>query len=279
MMGSESAIEPYISSIVQACSDPDSGIVSAVLFGSASTGSYSSSVSDVDLLIVLKDRATAQDRCRVRDTISELEDRSGLGKQYLHRRGAFNAIADRVTLNDRSFFVCTRGDLLSGDPARILDITALQALFVDRVAIPSILAPGITIWGENLLPLVPLPPIRRLDVAKAFFSLFNQALIPVVGYPVLSDATRYAMDTLKRSIHNCYFVYHSHTARLAEEAAFFQQRIGANACPTLAQLMRLRTAYQPSYGFVLHCLPAIVRLHWITAWQNPFPREPRLAGD
>jgi predicted nucleotidyltransferase len=278
-VGFAPAVEPYISSIIRACAHPDSGIVSAVLFGSASKGSYSSSVSDVDLLIVLQDRATAQDRCRVRDTISYLEDRSGLGKHYLHRRGALDAIADRVTNNVRSFFVCTRGDLLSGDPARILDITALQALFVDRVAVPSILASGITIWGEHLLPHVPLPPIRRFDVAKAFFSLFNQALIPVVAYPLLSDPTRYAMDTLKRSVHNCYFVYHSHAAHLVEEAAFFQQRLGATASSTLAQLMKLRTAYHPSFGFVLHCLPTLVRLHRVTAWENHFPREPRLAAD
>ena len=147
---------------IQASADPDSGIVSAVLFGSASTGSYSSSVSDVDLLIVLQNRATPQDRWRVRDTISNLEKRSGIAKHHLHRRGALDAIADRVTNNVRSFFLCTRNDLLSGDPARILDITTLQALFVDRVAIPSILASIITIWGEHLLPLAPCPPVRRL---------------------------------------------------------------------------------------------------------------------
>jgi len=163
--------------------------------------------------------------------------------------------------------------------AWVLEITPLQALFVDRVTVPSILASAITIWGEHLLPQVPLPPIRRLDVAKAFFSLFNQALIPVLAYPFLFDPTRYAMDALKRSVHNCYFVYHSHGAHLVEETAFFQQRLGANAGSTLAQLMKLRTAYHPSFGFVLHCLPILVRLHWVTGWENHFPREPRLAAD
>jgi predicted nucleotidyltransferase len=278
-MGLALAVEQYISSIIHACAAADSGIVSAVLFGSASTGAYSSSVSDVDLLIVLEDGATTQDSCRVRDTILHLEDRFGLGKQYLHRRGALDAIADHITNNVRSFFVCTRGDLLSGEPARILGITASQALFVDRVAIPSIFASGKTIWGEHLLLHVPLPPIRRLDVAKAFFSLFNQALIPVLAYPLLSDPTRYAMDTLKRSIHNCYFVYHSHAAHLAEEVDFLEPRIGATASSTLAQLMSLRTTYQPSFEFTVRCLPALVRLHWVTAWGNHFPREPRLAGD
>lgn len=273
------AVELYIASITRAFAAPDSGIVSVVLFGSASTGSYSSSVSDVDLLILLEDRATAQDRCRVRDMISRLEERSGLGKPHLHRRGALDAIADRITNNVRSFFVCTRGDLLSGNPARILDITALQASFVDRVAIPSILASGLTIWGEDLLSQVPLPPIRRMDVVKAFFSLLNQGLIPVVAYPVLSDPTRYAMDTLKRSLHNCYFVYHSHAANLAEEVCFFHQRIAPSSGSTLTQLMRLRTVYQPSFAFVLRCLPTLVRLHWVTAWNNHFPQEVRLHRD
>ena len=270
------AVEPYVSSVIAACAAPHSGIVGAVLFGSSTTGSYSSQTSDVDFLIVLHDSATAQDRCRVRDIISDLEDRSGLGKRSLKQRGALNAIADGVTNNVRSFFICTRGDLLSGDPARILDITKLQALFVDRVAIPSILASGITIWGEHLLSHVSLPPIRRFDVAKAFFSLFNQALIPVVAYPVLFDATRYAMDTLKRSVHNCYFCYHSQAGQLSEETAFFERRITGS---TLAQLMRLRTAYQPSFGFTLRCLPTLMRLHWVTAWDNRFPRAPRLTRD
>ena len=75
--------------------------------------------------------------------------------------------------NVRAFFVCTRSDLLSGEPARVLDIPLVQAFFVDRIAIRSIVSSGITVWGEDLLARVALLPIRRLDVAKAFFGLFN----------------------------------------------------------------------------------------------------------
>ena len=273
------SVEMYISSVVRACEVPDSGIISAILFGSAATGSYSPEISDVDLLIVLHDGATAEDRCRVRNTISDHEDRSGVRKQHPHRRGTLDAFADRITANVRSFFVCTRADLLSGDPGRILGISALQAFFVDRVAIPSILTSGLTFWGEHVLPHVPFPPIRRFDVAKAFFSLFNQALFVVVAYPLLSAGTRHAMDTLKRSIHNCYFCYHSRGARLSAEVAFFQQRLGAAPDSTLAELLRLRAAYQPSYAFVLRCLPTLIRLHSITAWENRFPQEPRLSSN
>ena len=270
------AVDRYVRAVVQACAGAESGAVSVVLFGSAAVGGYLPEISDVDLLIVLADGATRQDRRRVRDMIAELEAGSGITKQYLYQRGALDAIADRITANTRSFFVCTRGDLLSGTPARILDIPALQARFVDRVAIPSIIGSGVTIWGEDLLREVPLLPIRRLDVAKALFSFLNQVLFTLVAYPLLPGATKYAMEALKRSIHNCYYCYHCHPAQLCEEVAFFQKRIGPNV--TLARLMKLRKAYQPSLTFILCCLPTLVRLHLATARDNHFPRDPRALG-
>jgi predicted nucleotidyltransferase len=266
-------VEQYVSSVVSVCSGPDRGVVSVVLFGSAATGSYAPAVSDVDLLIVVADSATRKDRRSLRDTISQLEASCAVAKRYSYERGAWDGIADRITANVRSFFVCTRGDLLSGNPARILDISAVQARFVDRVAIPSIVGSGVTVWGEDLLPQVPLPPIRRLDVAMAFFSFFNQLLFAAVAYPFTPGATKFAMEALKRSIHNCYYCYRGRPARLAEEVAFFQRRIGARVA--LEELMKLRAAYQPRFGFILRCFPTLVRLHLVTAWDNQFPRDPR----
>lgn len=262
--------EQYVSSVVSVCSGPNCGVVSVVLFGSAATGSYIPGISDVDLLIVVADSATGEDRRNLRNTISQLEVSSGALKHYPYERGALDGIADRITANVRSFFVCTRGDLLSGDPARILDISAVQARFVDRVAIPSIVGSGVTIWGEDLLTQVTLLPIRRFDVAKAFFSFFNQLLFAAVAFPFTPGATKYAMETLKRSIHNCYYCYRGRPAQLAEEVAFFQQRIGLHVA--LEQLLKLRTAYQPRFGFILRCIFTIVRLHLVTAWDNQFPR-------
>jgi predicted nucleotidyltransferase len=265
-------VDQYVSSVVSACSSPDRGVVSVVLFGSAATGSYTPGISDVDLLIVVADSATGKDKLSLRDTISQLEASSGAAKHYPYERGALDGIADRITANVRSFFVCTRGDLLSGDPARILDISAVQARFVDRVAVPSIVGSSVTIWGEDLLTQIRLLPIRRLDVAKAFFSLFNQLLFAAFAYPFTAGATKYAMEVLKRSTHNCYYCYHGRPAQLAEEVAFFQQRIGPHVA--LEQLMRLRTAYQPRFGFILRCFPTLVRLHGVTAWDNRFPPGP-----
>ncbi len=271
------AVDHYVSSVVSVCSSPDRGVVSVVLFGSANTGSYAPAISDVDLLIVVADSVTARDKKCLRETISQLEASCDVAKRYPYERGAWDVLADRITANVRSFFVCTRSDLLSGDPGRILDIPSVQARFVDRVAIPSIVGSGITIWGEDLLAEVPLLPIRRLDVGKAFFSFFNQLLFTAFGYLFTRGATRYAMEALKRSIHNCYYCYHLRPAQLANEVAFFQQRIGP--CVALEELMELRTAYQPRFGFILRSIFTLARLHAVTAWDNQFPRDPRQVSD
>jgi hypothetical protein len=125
--------------------------------------------------------------------------------------------------------------------------------------------------------LTALLPIRRLDVAKAFFGLFNQVLFTAMVCPLLPGATKYAMDALKRSIHNCHFCYKLRPAPLTEEVAFFEQRHRRSSA--LTRLLSLRTEYRPSFGFVLGCLPAIARLHLRTACDNQFPRHARADRD
>jgi predicted nucleotidyltransferase len=267
----------YIADVARVAGE-DGSLASLVLFGSAATGGYARSVSDVDLLIVLHDDTVPAARERIRDAVERLEQEHGLAKQR-HAGSALatalTSFADRVTANVRTFFICTRGDLLSGDPARILGVPALQAAFVDGVAIPSIVGSGVTVHGEDLLSEVPLPDIRRSDVAKAFFGLLNHVLFTVATYPVLPAATRYAMDALKRSVHNCYFCYHARPAALKDEVAWFRERYGPDAI--LDQLLRLREDYGASPRFVIGCIGALVRLHWRTARDVRFPRPARPA--
>ena len=141
-------LEAYLTDI-RACAAQGGGLASVVLFGSTATGGYSAEVSDVDLLLVMRDDADAEDRRRLGDVVPEIEVRHGLAKPC--RRGVLEGFADCVTANVRSFIVCTRADLLSGDPVRIFDIPPWQARFADRAAIPSVLSSGVTLWGEDLL--------------------------------------------------------------------------------------------------------------------------------
>jgi len=114
-----------------------------------------------------------------------------------------------------------------------------------------------------------VPRIRPLDVFKALFAFSCQAVLSLVTFPVLSDATKYAMAALKHSVHSCYFCYHRQTAGLDQEVAFFNQRFGPSR--TLMELLMLRRRYQRSFGFVIRCLPSIMCLHLRTARDARFP--------
>ena len=168
-----------------------------------------------------------------------------------------------------SCFVCTRSDLISGEVARVLDLRPWEALFVDRIVFASIVASAITVWGEDLLPRVPVPSLRRLDVFKALFSFSGQVLLSAMTFPVLPDATKYAMGALKHSLHSCFFCYHQRTTTLEDEVTFFNRRLGASR--TLVELLSLRRQYRRSFAFVVRCLPTLARLHLRTARDNRFP--------
>jgi hypothetical protein len=261
-------VRDYVDAIVEACTSGRPPLVSVIVFGSSVTGGFVPSASDVDMILVMADGALREERRRLRVTLARAEALHGL--QGATERGALGRFAQRVTANVRSSFICTRSDLLSGDVARILGISAFQAFFVDRAVVPSITGSAVTVWGEDLLPRVPSLPIRRIDVFKSFFGLWNQVLLTVALYPFVPSATKYAMGALKRSVHNCYFCYHLRPESLDREIAFFQERLGRDRA--LEDLVALRVHYRRSFRFVLRCLPGLARLHLRTAMDNSFPR-------
>ena len=236
-----------------------------VLFGSAASGGFSSG-SDVDLLIVVRDETTREGKRKLRSEVTRLEIAHGFRPAPPPRR--WQARIERAVGHMFSCFICTRGDLISGDVARILDLRPWEAPFVDRIVLATIVASAVTAWGEDLLPQVPVPPVRRLDVFKALFGLSCQLVLSVQTFPVFPDATKYAMGVLKHSLHSCFFCYHRRTADLEEEIDFFVPRLGRSR--TLEELLSLRRQYRKSIGFVIRCLPTVVRLHLRTARDNQF---------
>jgi predicted nucleotidyltransferase len=246
-----------------------SSLVSVILFGSAASGGFSES-SDVDLIIVVPDEATPEDRRRLRGAVADLEITHGLRLPSSRRKNQLELFAEHAWGEAHACFVCTRGDLISGDVARVFGLRATERLLVDRIVLASVIVSAKTVWGEELLPVVPLPPLRRFDVFKALFGLAGLTLLSAAAFPVLSDATRYGMGALKHSLHSCYFCYHLKTAPLNEEVEFFNSRLGRSR--TLLELLDLRRKYHRSFAFVLRCVPVLFRLHLLTARDNRFPR-------
>jgi predicted nucleotidyltransferase len=269
-------VQTYLEALVQTCAQDGAPLVSVVLFGSAAKGGFSGEVSDVDLIIVVSDDAPRTLRRRLAEAVARLEALHGLRPAATHSAGRLRTFIERVMSHGFSCFVCTRGDLISGDVARVLGVRRLEAPFVDRIVFATIVASAVTVWGEDLLPQVAVPSVRRLDVFKALLTFSNQVLLSAVAFRVLPDATKYAMGALKHSLHSCFFCYHRRTAAVEEEVDFFQRRMGPSQ--TLAELLALRRKNRRSFVFVIRCLPTIVRLHVRTAWDNRFPVESSAAG-
>jgi hypothetical protein len=219
---------------------------------------------------VLADGAAAGERAKIQEQVAQLEVAHGLAEERAGD-GRLEAFVGRAGGNTLSCFVCTRSDLLSGSIARVLGLRPAEAALADRIVFASIIGSGRTVWGEDLLSRVPVPPIRRVDVFKALFGFLNLLALITASYAVLRGATRHAMGALKRSLHSCYFCYHGRTDSLAREVEFFVERLGERS--TLRELLVLRTDYRDSPGFVLRCAPEIVRLHLATARDNRFPRQ------
>jgi predicted nucleotidyltransferase len=262
-------VASYVDAIADVADQHGIPLVSIIVFGSAVTGGFADHVSDVDLILVIADGSPPDTGLQLREHVNRIEVAHGFRVEGDARAGAVEEFIRRITANVRSYFVCTRSDFISGDPARLLGIPATQAFFVDRAVVPNIVRSSMTVWGEDLLSLVPLPPIRRLDVFKAFFGLANQLLLTALAYPFVPPATLYAAAALKRSVHNCYFCYHLRTAALEEEIDFFRRD---RKYPALDQLLELRREPRRSLPFVLRCIPTAARLHFRTARENDFPK-------
>jgi hypothetical protein len=263
-------VRAYLDALSHLCVSSGHSLVSVVLFGSAAKDGFSD-VSDVDLIIVVADGTPLDDRRRLRDSVTRLEIAHGFRPIAAAWSGALKARIDRAAGHLFPCCVCTRSDLVSGDLVRVLDLRPWEAPFVDRITFASIMASAVTVGGEDLLHHVPVPPVRRLDVLKALFAFSCQVVLSVMTFPVLPDATRYAMGALKHSLHSCYFCYHQQTATLEEEVDFFERRLGRMA--TLQELLSLRRQYRRSFAFVIRCLPALGRLHLQTARDNQFPGD------
>jgi predicted nucleotidyltransferase len=262
-------VQQYLDAIAHLHDGKVISLVSVILFGSASSGAFSES-SDVDLIIVIPDGTSQKDRSLLRGLVTDLEILHGLRLPESRPKNPLEKFAEHAGGQAHSCFYCTRGDLISGDVARIFGLRAAEEVFLERMFLGSVIVSARTVWGEDLLSLVPLPSLRQLDVFKALFRLTGLVLFSAAVFPVLSDATTYAMGALKHSLHSCYFCYHLRTAPLDEEVAFFNSRLGQSRA--LLELLKQRQEYHRSFAFVLRCVPILFRLHLQTVRDNRFPR-------
>jgi predicted nucleotidyltransferase len=265
----ESRVRRYLNEVAQLRPNGAVSLVSVILFGSAASGACAQS-SDVDLIIVTHNETSQEATLLLRGAVKDLEIRYGLRLPVNGPQEPLESFAEHAGGHAHPCFICTQADLISGDVARIFGLRAAEEMFLERMFLASVIVSARTVWGEDLLSLVPLPSLRRVDVFKSLFRSTAFILFCAAAFPLLSDATKYAMSTLKHSLQSCYFCYHMKMAPLEEEVAFFNVRLGR--CRTLLDLLNLRQEYRRSFAFVVHCVPTLFCLHLRTARDNRFPR-------
>jgi Nucleotidyltransferase domain len=265
----DNRVQQYLNGVTQLRPNGAISLVSVILFGSAACGAFSQS-SDVDLIIVIPAETSPEDRRILRAAVTNLEIRHGLRLPESRPRNPLEVFAEHAAGHAHACFICTRDDLISGDVARIFGLRGAEQMFLERMFLASVIVSAKVVWGEDLLSLVPLPSLRRLDVFKSLFRSTAFILFCAAAFPLLSDATKFAMSTLKHSLHSCYFCYDMKTISLNDEVAFFNTRLAGDK--TLKDLLNQRKEHHRSFTFVLRCVPILFRLHLRTLRDNRFPR-------
>jgi hypothetical protein len=212
----------------------------------------------VDTLVIVPDEISEDRQRALREEIGLLETEHGFRAPTSNRHAMYEDLAEHLSYNSLSAFICSESDLLSGDVARILKLKPIEALLVDRIVLPTILDSAVTFWGKDLLALANAPPIRRLDVLKATVSFLGVVLMSAMLYAVLPNSTKYTMGALKRSLHSCFYVCNGRSASLEVEVCYFRERL--RKTQALDDLMARRSQYHPSLHFVMATFPQIMRL-------------------
>lgn len=268
-------VRAYLEDVIALAEARPGTCSSILLYGSSAVGGYSGAVSDVDVMLVLEDDAPAELRQTLKRELLELEVRHGFLERDFWKRGRARLAADKALGVFISHFICPRAAFLAGEASGIFHVNALAGALTSRIIFANILASSVTVWGEDLRPRVQAPPVTRADVLKALTSLAPILLLAVLGLPFSRGATKYAMASLKKGLHNCYFCYGQPPSTVSGKVRFFSARYPRLA--GLDMLLRLREEYRPWARFTLWCVWALPYLHYRAARDNRFPLPVRAA--
>jgi predicted nucleotidyltransferase len=264
-------VRDYVDAVIQFAEARSPDIVSVSAFGSVAKGGFSQSVSDVDLIVALADRVPQKIKRIVSSELAALELKHRLRDRPQTTREFVYSKFDRMAGQFKSYFVCYKGDLLSGNTAAVFEVNPLaeSLLLSTHIGFANIVTSAKVVWGEDFLHKIHIPALTKGHLAKncASFLLLNACAL--LGYPVLPNATKYSMSVLKWMLHNCYFCYTLKSATVEEEIDFFRTKLGE--CKVFSELLSLRQKYQSSCGFMKGCFRMLIQLYVVTVSENQFP--------
>jgi len=260
----------YIAEILRVADQKRNDIVSVIVFGSVLQGPFSA-LSDVDLIVVLTDGVPKRFRKQMDDELAVLELSHGLRASPKSKLEIFYTMIDKRAGLFLSHFVCYKNDLLSGNPAKVFHINPVAESFLlsARIGFGNIVLSAKTVWGEDLLDRVRIPPITRWHLLMNCLALLLFNAFALLTLPFLPNATKYSMLALKWSLHNCYFCINQRVATIEQEVDFFNKNLSEPW--VLTKLLSLRRHYRRSLRFVRKSFRAILQMFMLAARHNQFP--------
>src|SRR2546421_5385728 len=90
-------VQAYLEALVRTCGGSGRALVSIVLFGSSATGGFSAKASDVDLILIVSDGTSEEDRRRLREAAERIEALHGF-RENDGPQSSLEAFVEKVLL-------------------------------------------------------------------------------------------------------------------------------------------------------------------------------------
>ena len=96
-------VQAYLEALVRTSGGSGRALVSIVLFGSSATGGFSAKASDVDLILIVSDGTSEEDRRRLREAAERIEALHGFRENHAHpHRGSKHSLKKQLLTYARS---------------------------------------------------------------------------------------------------------------------------------------------------------------------------------
>ncbi len=179
-----------------------SNLRSVILFGSATRGEFSPSVSDIDLIFVVSDDTSSKVLAELESTVTRLEQDEGLSRNQSH----FLRLFSSRTAMFRSHFILSAGTLRSMKIQQLfreaqgfnLPLGGFLLHFVpSELVVRNVFARASEIYGDHFLDTLIMPVPGSSSLVKSFIVSISLSLFGAVASLLFPDGTMVSLESVK----------------------------------------------------------------------------------
>ena len=228
-------------------------LISIFIFGSREF----TEVSDVDLIFVVKG-IEKHEMKKIKYELKSVEIKYGLRNLRDEFIGSFLNHLEEETGMFCSNFICTPQDLIEGNFSKIFNTNKFFTfLSPTNIVLSNVFQNLEILYGEDITNFLPKFRISYFQIIKSVIMCSALSFLSILLLLFSKEATKYAMEAVKWSLHNTYFYNYRNSMTIDRLISFFI-KTGYN---DLNKLKKLRLKYRRDVFFNLHSLPLVIKLH------------------